>query len=878
MTSQNIRQTFLDFFKEKGHAIVPSAPLVVKDDPTLMFTNAGMNQFKDIFLGNRPAKDTRIADTQKCLRVSGKHNDLEEVGVDTYHHTMFEMLGNWSFGDYFKKDAIDWAWELLVKVYGLDPDRLYSTVFKGDDADNLPADTEAEELWKQYLPAERILRASKKDNFWEMGDQGPCGPCTEIHVDLRSSAERAKVPGRELVNNDHPQVVEIWNLVFIQFNRKADGSLESLPSKHVDTGMGFERLCMALQGKTSNYDTDVFSPIIAAISEITKVPYTSTDSKQDIAIRVISDHIRAVSFAIADGQLPANNGAGYVIRRILRRAIRYGYSFLNVHEPFMHRLVAVLAEQMGPFFPEIKAQQKLVEKVIQEEEQSFLRTLSKGIERFNAHVDGMSGKVVDGQFAFDLYDTFGFPIDLTELMARERGLTVDSEGFQKGLAEQKTRSRAVAVTDNSDWVIVHEGESEFIGYEEDESFTRMLRYRKVKSKGKEFYQVVLEKNPFYAEGGGQVGDVGVLCNAKEDYPGFIRDMKFVEVFNTTKENNLAVLHCDALPSDPSGIIHAEVDFVKRGDTQRNHSATHLLHAALREHLGTHVEQKGSLVNSDCLRFDFSHFSKLTEDEITRIERDVNLDIQSNIVLEEFRDMPIEEAKAMGAMALFGEKYGDNVRVIAFDRSLSVELCGGTHVSATGEIGLFKIVSEASVAAGIRRIEAVTGMKALTVLNDAERKVAELKNVLKSPDPMKAVEQLIAKNKELQQQLESFNAKAAAGLKDELLGKALQKDGYRLIAQRVSLNDANALKNLCFQFKEIPDIFAVLGTVSSGKPTLHVAIGEQLLKEKGLDAGKVVRELAKHIKGGGGGQAFYATAGGTDESGLDAAIAAASSVL
>ncbi|MCF8256873.1 MAG: alanine--tRNA ligase [Flavobacteriales bacterium] len=879
MTSQNIRQTFLDFFKEKGHAIVPSAPLVVKDDPTLMFTNAGMNQFKDIFLGNRPAKETRIADTQKCLRVSGKHNDLEEVGVDTYHHTMFEMLGNWSFGDYFKKEAIDWAWELLVDVYKLNPELLYATVFEGDDADGLPADTEAEDLWKQYLPTDRILRASKKDNFWEMGDQGPCGPCTEIHVDLRSDADRAKISGRELVNNDHPQVVEIWNLVFIQFNRKADGSLEPLPSKHVDTGMGFERLCMALQGKTSNYDTDVFSPLIAAISEMAKVPYKATDSKQDIAIRVISDHIRAVSFAIADGQLPANNGAGYVIRRILRRAIRYGYSFLNVHEPFMYRLVEVLATQMGPYFPEMKAQQKLVEKVIQEEELSFLRTLSKGIERFNAYLDGMSGKVVDGQFAFELYDTFGFPIDLTELMARERDLTVDSEGFQKGLAEQKTRSRAVATTENSDWTTVHEGNSEFIGYDHEESFTRILRYRKVKSKGREFYQVVLEQNPFYAEGGGQVGDVGSIYNTWHDNPDIDPvTTVFAEVFNTTKENNLTVLHCDKLPSDLKATIHADVDFVKRAEVKRNHSATHLLHAALRDHLGDHVEQKGSLVHPDHLRFDFSHFAKLTEEELAHIEWLVNMRIQSNIELEEFRAMPIEEAKAMGAMALFGEKYGDHVRVVVFDRSTSVELCGGTHVSATGEIGLFKIVSEASVAAGIRRIEAVTGMKALVHLNNAERKVTDLKNLLKSPEPIKAVEQLIAKNKELQQQLESLNSKAASGLKDELLGKAVQKDGHRLIAQRVSLTDANALKNLCFQLKETPDLIAVLGTVSNGKPTLHVAIGEQLLKERGLDAGKIVRELAKHIKGGGGGQAFYATAGGTEESGLDAAISAAASLV
>jgi alanyl-tRNA synthetase len=868
MTSQQIRQTYLDFFKEKGHAIVPSAPLVVKDDPTLMFTNAGMNQFKDIFLGNRPAKDARVADTQKCLRVSGKHNDLEEVGVDTYHHTMFEMLGNWSFGDYFKKEAIEWAWELLVKVYGLNPERLYATVFEGDDADSLPADTEAENLWKQFLPEDRILRASKKDNFWEMGDQGPCGPCTEIHVDLRSGAERAQQSGRELVNNDHPQVVEIWNLVFIQFNRKADGSLENLPAKHVDTGMGFERLCMALQGKTSNYDTDVFSPLISVISSISKKKYTATDSREDIAIRVISDHIRAVSFAIADGQLPANNGAGYVIRRILRRAIRYGYSFLSLQEPFMHKLVAVLAEQMGPFFPEIISQRNLVEKVILEEEQSFLRTLSKGIERFNAHVEGMGGKMVDGQFAFELYDTFGFPIDLTELMARERGLTVDGAGFQKGLAEQKERSRAVATTENSDWTVLAEGSGEFVGYETLEAEVRITRYRKVSSKGKDFYQLVLDHTPFYAESGGQVGDTGTLEAAGQK----------VAIFDTKKENDLIIHFCKELPTEPSVAFMAKVNKGKRADTARNHSATHLLHAALREVLGTHVEQKGSLVNEDYLRFDFSHFSKVTDEEMQRIEAIVNGRIRENIHLDERRNVLIAEAKALGAMALFGEKYGDQVRVITFDPQFSVELCGGTHVSSTGEIGLLKVTSEASVAAGIRRIEAVTGAKALTILTDAERKVTELKNLLKSPDPLKAVEQLIAKNKELQQQLESLNAKAAARLKDELLAKAVQKEGHRLIAQRISLSDGNAVKNLCFQLKETPDLLAVLGTVSNGKPTIHIAIGEQVLKDKGLDAGKMVRELAKHIKGGGGGQAFYATAGGSDESGLDAAISAAASFV
>jgi alanyl-tRNA synthetase len=727
MTAQQIRQTFLDFFKEKGHAIVPSAPLVVKDDPTLMFTNAGMNQFKDIFLGNRPAKDVRVADTQKCLRVSGKHNDLEEVGVDTYHHTMFEMLGNWSFGDYFKAEAIAWSWELLTEVYKLEKDRLYVTVFEGDEKEGIPASSVALAEWRKLVPDERIVYGNKKDNFWEMGDTGPCGPCSEIHVDCRPDAERALIPGRDLVNNDHPQVIEIWNNVFIQYNRMKDGSLVSLPAKHVDTGMGFERLVRVIQGKSSNYDTDVFTPLITKISAISGVTYGATDSKQDIAIRVISDHIRAVSFAIADGQLPGNNGAGYVIKRILRRAIRYGFSFLNLHEPFMHQLVAVLADQMGDAFPELRAQRQLVEKVILEEENSFLRTLSKGIERFNAHVAAMKGTTVDGQFAFELYDTFGFPIDLTELMARERGLTVDTAGFDKGLAEQKERSRAVGTTDNSDWTMLQEGMGQFVGYDELESTVRITRYRKVSSKGKEFYQLVLDRTPFYAESGGQVGDSGSLEAVGQR----------ITIFDTKKENDLVLHYSTELPSDPSASFTAKVNTTKRADTAKNHSATHLLHAALREVLGTHVEQKGSLVNENYLRFDFSHFGKITDEEMQRVEAIVNARILENINLNERRNVPIAEAKALGAMALFGEKYGDSVRVITFDPKFSVELCGGTHVKATGEIGLLKVTSEASVAAGIRRIEAVTGSKALELLNDADRKLNDLKNLLKTPDAVQS---------------------------------------------------------------------------------------------------------------------------------------------
>jgi len=869
MTSKEIRQKFLDFFNEKQHRIVESAPMVVKDDPTLMFTNAGMNQFKDIFLGNRAAKDLRVADTQKCLRVSGKHNDLEEVGVDTYHHTMFEMLGNWSFGDYFKTEAIEWAWELLVDIYGLDPERLYATVFEGDAADKLEADTEAEDLWKKFLPSDRILRANKKDNFWEMGDQGPCGPCSEIHVDLRSDEERKAKPGRDLVNADHPQVVEIWNLVFIQFNRKSNGSLENLPSQHVDTGMGFERLCMALQGKTSNYDTDVFSPLIAKISDLSGIKYTASDNQTDVAIRVISDHIRAVSFAISDGQIPSNSGAGYVIKRILRRAIRYGYSFLDFKEGFMHKLVPILADQMGDAFPELKKQQELIIRVIQEEESSFLRTLDKGIDRFNNHVDSLKGKTIDGGFAFELYDTFGFPIDLTELMAREKGLNVDIQGFNEGLQKQKERSRAATVTESSDWTVLKQDDrEEFVGYDLLETDVFITRHRKVTAKGEAFYQLVFNITPFYAESGGQVGDTGYIeANGEKTL-----------ILDTKKENDLIIHLVEELPSDAGAVFKAVVNSEKRKATGLNHSATHLLHAVLRNVLGDHVEQKGSLVNPEYLRFDFSHFSKVSDEELTEIEEKVNAQIRANIQLNEKRNVPINTAKEMGAMALFGEKYGDVVRVITFDKDFSVELCGGTHVNATGDIGLLKITSEGSVAAGIRRIEAVTGVVAFDALNSAYTQVNELKSVLKTKNPLKSIQQLQSQIKELQQKIEGFNAKAASGLKDELLAKAADKGDFKLIAERISLEDSNAIKNLCFDLKKESGLVALLGVVSNEKPGLHLVISQDLVDSKGWKAGEMIRPLAAHIKGGGGGQPTYASAGGSDVNGLETALKVVSSSL
>ena len=869
MNANLIREKFLKFFKDKEHRIVPSSPMVVKDDPTLMFNNAGMNQFKDVFLGNRAAVAPRVADTQKCLRVSGKHNDLEEVGVDTYHHTMFEMLGNWSFGDYFKKDAIDWAWEFLTEELGLDKDRLYATIFEGDEDDKLGLDEEAQELWKNHLPTERVIAASKKDNFWEMGDMGPCGPCSEIHIDLRPDEDRAKTDGRDLVNADHPQVVEIWNLVFMEFNRKADGTLEALPAKHVDTGMGFERLCMAVQGKRSNYDTDVFTPLISKVESISGKKYESSDCETDIAIRVIVDHIRAIAFAIADGQLPGNSGAGYVIKRILRRAVRYGYSFLDLDRPFLNELVQVLASEMGETFPEITKQQDLITKVIHEEEQGFLRTLGKGIDRFKDHTAKNDGHTISGEFAFELYDTFGFPLDLTQLMAKERGLEVDLAVFNEKLEEQRDRSRQATATDSSDWVqLIKDDREEFIGYDRTQSEVKITRYRKVTVKAKEFYQLVFNITPFYAESGGQVGDTGAISNENES----------VFIFDTKKENDLIVHFTKELPNDPSTAFQAQVDAEKRLLTTNNHSATHLLHAVLREVLGGHVEQKGSLVNPEYLRFDFSHFSKVTDEEITTIEAKVNARIRENIQLDEKNNIPIGEAKDMGAMALFGEKYGDLVRVITFNPDFSVELCGGTHVNATGQIGLFKIVSEGSVAAGIRRIEAITGQHALNKVNAAEQQVQSLKELLKAKDPIKGVEQLMAQVKDLKQKMESANAKAASGLKDELISAAKDMGGYKLIAKKIDLTDSGAIKNLAFNLKKENDLIALLGVESNGKPGLHLSIGQGLVDEKGWNAGQMIRELAQHIKGGGGGQPTYASAGGSDASGIEAALNAIENLL
>lgn len=862
MNAIEIRQKFLDFFKNKGHRIVPSSPMVVKNDPTLMFNNAGMNQFKDIFLGNRIATDLRVADTQKCLRVSGKHNDLDEVGVDTYHHTMFEMLGNWSFGDYFKKEAIDWAWEFLTNELSLSKDRLYATVFEGDKGDGLQIDSEAAQIWAEHLPKDRIIPASKKDNFWEMGEMGPCGPCSEIHIDLRDEAERRKKDGRELVNADHPQVVEIWNLVFMEFNRKADGSLELLPEKHVDTGMGFERLCMAVQGKNSNYNTDLFTPLIKEVEKISGGRYESSDSNSDVAMRVIVDHIRAISFAIADGQLPGNTGAGYVIKRILRRAVRYGYSFLSIDRPFLHQLVGVLSNQMGETFPELPNQKDLISKVILEEEQSFLRTLGRGIDRFSTYIKELKTKEVSGVFAFELYDTFGFPLDLTQLLAKENGLSVDLDVFNSELEIQRQRSRNATATDSSDWIeLTQDNTEEFIGYNRTEAEISITRYREVSAKGEKFYHLVFNITPFYAESGGQVGDVGIIENESEQ----------IEILDTRKENDLTIHFSKELPNDPTASFVAKVDADKRSRTTVNHSATHLLHAALREQLGSHVEQKGSLVNSDHLRFDFSHFSKVTDQELKMIEVKVNKRIRENISLDEKRDIPLKEATQLGAMALFGEKYGDLVRVITFNPDFSVELCGGTHVEATGQIGLFKIISEGSVAAGIRRIEAITGQAALDHVNDHIEQIRSLKEILKSKDPVKSVQQLMATTKDLKQKIESANSQAASGLKDQLISMAIDKGDHRLIKRKIDLDQSGAIKDLAFGLKKQEGLVALLATEINGKPGLHLSISEDLVKKKGWNAGQMIRSLSQHIKGGGGGQPGYATAGGSDSSGIQAAL-------
>jgi len=860
MKSQDIRSTFLNFFEEKKHLVVPSAPMVTKDDPTLMFINSGMAPFKEHFLGNGSPKKSRITDSQKCLRVSGKHNDLEEVGYDTYHHTLFEMLGNWSFGNYFKKEAIAWAWELLTEVYKIDKDILYVTVFEGsDDADNLGMDTEAYDLWKQLISEDRILKGNKKDNFWEMGEQGPCGPCSEIHVDIRSAEEKAKVDGKTLVNEDHPQVVEIWNLVFMQYNRKADGSLENLPNKHIDTGMGFERLCMVLQNVQSNYDTDVFTPIIREIEAITYTKYGS-DDKQDVAIRVISDHVRAVAFSIADGQLPSNNGAGYVIRRILRRAVRYGFTFLDKKEPFIYRLVDVLSKKMGNAFPEIKAQKHLIENVIKEEETSFLRTLDQGLILLDNIISSSKGTEISGDKAFELYDTYGFPIDLTALILSEKGLTLDEKGFQKELEKQKNRSRAASVMSTDDWtILIDDAEEEFIGYDTLETNVKITRYRKVTSKKNgEMYQLAFNLTPFYPEGGGQVGDKGYLEEAHGDV---------IYILDTKKENNLIIHFVKNLPRHLNETFKAVVDSKQRYRTECNHTATHLLHQALREVLGTHVAQKGSAVHSKYLRFDFSHFSKLTSDEIRDVENFVNNRISGKLPLEEKRNISMQQAVEEGAIALFGEKYGDTVRAVKFGKS--VELCGGTHVKNTGDIWHFKIKSESAVAAGIRRIEAITNDAVKDFYFENNKALFEIKDLLnKTKEPVKAVKNLQEENTVLKKQIEQLLKDKAQNLSREIKSQLQEVKGVNFLATKVDL-DANGIKNLAFGLgKEYNNLFLLFAAApSNDKALLTCYISKELAKDRGLDAGKVVRELGKLIHGGGGGQPFFATAGGKNPGGI-----------
>jgi alanyl-tRNA synthetase len=870
MTVSEIREQFFAFFASKGHEIVPSAPMVVKNDPTLMFTNAGMNQFKDYFLGNAVPKNKRIANSQKCLRVSGKHNDLEEVGVDTYHHTMFEMLGNWSFGDYFKEEAIGWAWELLTEVYKIPKDKLYVTVFEGDSSDNVPKDEESYSIWKKYIDEDRIILASKKDNFWEMGDTGPCGPCTEIHVDLRSKTERDLIDGKTLVNYDHPQVIEIWNNVFMQFNRKADGSLEPLPSTHVDTGMGLERLAMALQGKTSNYDTDLFQTLIKHMEKVTKVQYGKLE-EVDIALRVIADHVRAISFSIADGQLPSNTGAGYVIRRILRRAVRYGYQTLGLKEPFLCDLSLVLSDLMGNPFHELVQQKELVEKVIREEEASFFRTLEQGLKRIDAIIEVTKksmNEVIDGKEVFELYDTYGFPVDLTSLIARENELSIDEEAFNGELKKQKDRSRTATAIETDDWVeLSSHGSTEFIGYDELQSDVKVLKYRKVSQKQKTFYQLVLDKTPFYPEGGGQVGDKGYLAS---------NDEKII-VFDTKKENNLIIHLCEKLPNNVSANFTAVVDESKRVASASNHSATHLLHHALREVLGTHVEQKGSLVNPSNLRFDFSHFSKVTDEEIAKVEALISAAIHENISLDERRNVPMDTAKELGAMALFGEKYGDNVRVIKFGNS--VELCGGTHVLSTGEIGLFKITSESAVAAGVRRIEAITSVTAENFFKEKATLLDTIALTLRNPkDIVKAVEDLLSKNNQLTKEIEQLQKEKALNVKGDLKNKIETINGINFLGTIVPL-DGGSIKDILFQLKgEVDHFVGVIGGNEGDKCTLSIIASDSIIAEKGINAGNLIREVAKHIQGGGGGQPFFATAGGKNSSGLATAISEVKSKL
>ncbi|AQG79635.1 alanine--tRNA ligase [Spirosoma montaniterrae] len=891
MTSHEIRRQFLDFFRSKQHLIVPSAPLVAKNDPTLMFNNSGMAQFKDFFLGNGTPPAPRVADTQKCLRVSGKHNDLEDVGFDTYHHTMFEMLGNWSFGDYFKKEALTWSWELLTEVYKLPKDRIYVSVFKGDERDGVPFDQESWDLWKGIIGDEsRIILGNKKDNFWEMGDTGPCGPCSEIHIDLRSADEVAQKPGKELVNADHPQVVEIWNNVFMQFNRKADGSLEELPARHVDTGMGFERLCMAIQGKQSNYDTDVFSGTIHVIEELSGQKYTRGTDKSDVAMRVIADHIRAVSFAIADGLVPSNAKAGYVIRRILRRAIRYGYSYLGLTEPFMTKLVPTLAMQFADVFSELNAQRDFVATVIREEEISFLRTLGTGLGRLDQIIGQLTTEgesEIPGATVFELNDTFGFPADLTALIAREKGLSIDQAGFEKALAEQKARSRKDATSSAGDWVEVNESDSQagFVGYDQTEVETQILKYRKIQNKQGTQYQLVLAETPFYAESGGQIGDTGTLTLSKAGTP-----LCVLEVIDTRKENDLSVhivenvSGIDDLLTDADS-VYATIDTTRRNLTSSNHSATHLLHAALREVLGTHVAQKGSYVGPDALRFDFSHFQKVDDAQLAEIERIVNEKIREDIKLDEKRNVPIEQAKNMGATALFGEKYGDFVRVITFDPTYSVELCGGTHVPATGHIGLFKFTGEGSVSTGIRRVEGKTSVGAEQLVNEQMAVVSELKELLKAPkDVVKAVQTLLEERSALQKQVEALQNEKVQQLKGQLLEKVEVVNrnggpGHARLVERVDVPNADALKQLAYDLKaKVDNLALVLGADINGKPQLAVMLPDSLIQSRNLNAGQVVKELAKNIKGGGGGQPFFATAGGSDASGLDAALAQGKELL
>lgn len=862
LTAKEIRESFKNFFESKGHQIVPSAPMVIKDDPTLMFTNAGMNQFKDIILGNHPAKYKRVADSQKCLRVSGKHNDLEEVGHDTYHHTMFEMLGNWSFGDYFKKEAIEWAWEYLVEVLKLDPNRLYATVFEGNPQENLERDNEAAAIWGQFLPADRIINGNKHDNFWEMGDTGPCGPCSEIHIDLRSDAEREAVSGLTLVNQSHPQVIEIWNLVFMQYNRKADGSLEGLPAKVIDTGMGFERLCMALQQKTSNYDTDVFQPIIKEIAQMAGIQY-GADAQSDIAMRVIADHIRTISFSITDGQLPSNAKAGYVIRRILRRAVRYGYTFLNQKQAFMYKLLPVLISNMGDAYPELVSQKGLIEKVIKEEEESFLRTLETGIrllDKTMSDAKAAGQNVINGKDVFTLYDTFGFPLDLTELILRENGMTPDIEEFHAEMQKQKERARNAAAVETGDWIVLKEGTTTFVGYDYTEYEVSILRYRQVKQKSQTLYQLVLDYTPFYAESGGQVGDTGVI----------VSEFETLEIIDTKKENNLPVHIAKKLPERLDAPMMACVDTDKRAACAANHSATHLLDEALREVLGEHVEQKGSLVTPDSLRFDFSHFQKVTDKEIREVEHLVNAKIRQNIPLTEYRNIPIAEAKELGAIALFGEKYGDEVRVIQFGKS--VEFCGGTHVKATGHIGMMKIVSESSVAAGVRRIEAYTGARVEEMLDTIQDTLTDLKALFNNaPDLANAIRKYIDENAGLKKQVDEFMKEKEAQIKQTLLKNIQEINGIKVIKTCMPI-PAEAIKNIAFQLRgEITEnLFFVAGTVDAQKPLLTVMLSDNLVAG-GLNAGKLVKDAAKLIQGGGGGQAHFATAGGKNVDGLHAAV-------